>query len=308
MSTGRWLLDFFIYGGKPSLKQMQVPESKILFIKSEILFLDSTGSFKIGWGFFIKEKPHSMVISCEICFDQGPDQMTAAFRQQLDKWKKLLQAVSGRCGGVQLIHWELRLDILHWLCSYKSFWLCIINRCAEECAHRTALQGTAGGSSQHWLAVKPGRGLLSPGLWMLLHRFVLQQEIWLRDMIRRKGYTPASSGSTKIPCRGGRTHQGAEKWSRGDGRHCWQDALVQQLLQGCGLQRDKHGTPRPSRGVVWLIPLSCAGKCELHLGSGRDQLWPELSLGCLGQMFLPDNLPTIYSTDKGLGQCDQTWS
>lgn len=67
---------------------MQVPESKILFIKSEILFLDSTGSFKIGWGFFIKEKPHSMVISCEICFDQGPDQMTAAFRQQLDKWKK----------------------------------------------------------------------------------------------------------------------------------------------------------------------------------------------------------------------------
>lgn len=55
-----------------------------------------------------------MVISCEVCFDQGPDQMTAAFRQQLDKWKKLLQAVLGRCdaGGIQLIHWELSLHIL----------------------------------------------------------------------------------------------------------------------------------------------------------------------------------------------------
>lgn len=44
-----------------------------------------------------------------------------------------------------------------------------------------------------------------------------------------------------------------------------------------------------------------------HPGSGRVWFWTEVSLGCWGQKFLPDDLSTIYNTDKELGPRDQTW-
>lgn len=44
----------------------------------------------------------------------------------------------------------------------------------------------AGLPSTEW-PVKLSTGLISPGLWMFLHRFVLQQEILLGNMIREKG-------------------------------------------------------------------------------------------------------------------------
>lgn len=133
--------------GKNPQKQAQESESKTLFIQWEILFLASTESFQIGWGSF-KEKPRSIVISCEKCFDQGPDQMTAAFRQQLSCWEKLHQAVTGRrdTGGIQLVHWAQTSHPEEDAGSPAR------NHCAEGRAGRTALQGMAGCSSQHRLA------------------------------------------------------------------------------------------------------------------------------------------------------------
>lgn len=67
------------------------------------------------------------------------------------------------------------------------------------------------------------------------------------------------------------------------------------------------GCTDPLEGVVWLIPLSCAWKGALSL-----PLWqwetPVLARAVPGMLWadaLPENLPTIYSTDKDLGQCDQ---
>lgn len=82
----RWTSSFM--GKSPPQKQTQVSESKTLLIQSEMLFLASPGSFQIGWGSFTKGKPRSVVVSCERCFDQGPDQMTAAFRQNSADGKK----------------------------------------------------------------------------------------------------------------------------------------------------------------------------------------------------------------------------
>lgn len=107
LGTGRSPWTSSCMGKSPPKKtQTQVSESKTLLIQSEILFLASPGSFQIGWGSFTKGKPRCIVVCCERCFDPGPEQMSAAFRQSPADGKKPPGAASGRRdpGGIQLIH------------------------------------------------------------------------------------------------------------------------------------------------------------------------------------------------------------
>lgn len=257
--------------------------------------------------------------------------MTAAFRQEHSRWKNLPQAVTGRSdtGGMELIYWKISPQILREDAGSSAIGYSAI----RGIAGRTALQGsavTAGWSSPaltviSWLLASEIR-----------KRLDFTTIIWLVDALTSAcsatGNLISEKGQTRLfwqcgnPC----TCWGACTCSLGNSEKKPRGTVIQgrPMSSFAALLSVKHycarSLPPAAAAEPWPVEEGedrihraswqggLANPAQLclerqspalktvpcHPGSGRDWFWTEVSLGCWGQKFLPDDLSTIYNTDK----------